>query len=156
MMRKRRHWSGVPRLFGSPPSLPRADCRSGGFTLVEILISVALLGIAVIGIFSSIATFLQIGGAARSIANVDQTARVYTEGLTAATYVNCATTYPSVTLPSGYTFSSGPTIAYWNGDNPATFASTCGTDKGVQRISATVRQTSSGQSAPLVITKNSG
>jgi len=156
MTRHTRRSTGVTRLDGAAPGAARAERRSDGFTLVEILMAVALLGIAVIGIFSSLATFLRVGGEARSIANVDQTARVYTEGLTAATYVNCATSYPSVTLPSGYTLPSGSTITYWNGDNPATFASTCTSDKGVQRISATLRESASGEDVALIVTKNSG
>ena len=127
-----------------------------GFTLVETLVSVTLLGIAVVGIMYALSTFLAVSGVARSTANLDAAARKYTEGVEAASYVNCASSYSSVTLPSGYTFSSGPTITYWNGDAPATYSASCGTDNGVQRIAATVQETSSGRTTAITFSKNSG
>jgi prepilin-type N-terminal cleavage/methylation domain-containing protein len=127
-----------------------------GFTLVETLIAVSLLAIAVIGIMYTLTTFLSVSGVARSTANLDTVVRTYTEGVVATPYVSCASSYSSVTLPSGYNLSSGPTVAYWNGDDPATFGGTCSTDKGVQRISATVREQSSGRVAAVTITKNAG
>jgi prepilin-type N-terminal cleavage/methylation domain-containing protein len=127
-----------------------------GFTLVEILVAVAIMGIAVVGIMMALATMLNVSSVGRSLANVDQVTRKYTENMTAASYSSCASSYSSVTLPSGYSFSSGPTISYWNGDNPATFASSCSSDQGVQRIAATVREQSSGQTASVVVIKNRG
>jgi type II secretory pathway pseudopilin PulG len=124
--------------------------------LVEILVAVSILGIAVTGIFGALSTFLQVSTVDRSVADINRVVRTYSEGMNVATYSPCASSYPSVTLPSGYTFSAGPTVRYWNGDNPATFASSCGTDKGVQQISATVRQSVSGQTQQFVIAKSSG
>jgi type II secretory pathway pseudopilin PulG len=124
--------------------------------LVEILVTVAIMGIAITGIFSALSTYLMLGSVQRSTANVDQVIRTYSESMVSASYVSCASSYASVTLPSGYSFSAGPTIDYWKGDSPATFSSTCASDKGVQRISATVREQSSGQSQQFVIAKNSG
>jgi prepilin-type N-terminal cleavage/methylation domain-containing protein len=146
----------VPHTGGS------GDRRTAGFTLVEILVAVSIMGIAIVGIFGALSTFLQAGRIDRSVADINQVVRTYSEGLNGATYANCASSYPTVTLPAGgaYTFSAGPTIKYWNGDNPATFTATipspCGTDKGVQQISATVRQTVSGQTQSLLIVKNIG
>jgi prepilin-type N-terminal cleavage/methylation domain-containing protein len=140
-------------------SRTRARAHRGvesGFTLVETLIAVSLLAISVIGIMYSLTTFISVSGVARSSANLDAVVRTYTEGVVAAPYVNCASSYSSVTLPSGYSFSSGPTLSYWNGDDPATFSSTCSTDKGAQRIAATVREQSSGRIATVTITKNAG
>jgi prepilin-type N-terminal cleavage/methylation domain-containing protein len=127
-----------------------------GFTLVETLLAVTLLAIAVVGIMYSLTTFLGVSQVARSSANLDAVARQYTEGVEAASYQSCASSYTSVTLPSGYSFSAGPTIAYWNGDNPATYSSTCSADKGVQQISATVKESSTGRTVALTISKNSG
>jgi prepilin-type N-terminal cleavage/methylation domain-containing protein len=133
--------------------VPRAE---NGFTLVEILVAVAIMGIAVVGILMALATMLNVSTVGRSLANVDQVTRKYSESITAASYASCASSYSSVTLPSGYSFSSGPTITYWNGDNPPTFASSCSSDKGVQRIAASLREQSSGQTANVVVIKNRG
>ena len=118
--------------------------------------AVTILGISVFGIFGAMSTFLQAGTVDRSIADINQVVRTYSEGLNAASYAPCASSYSSVTIPSGYAFSAGPTVRYWNGDNPATFASSCVTDKGVQQISATVGQSVSGQTQQLVVVKSSG
>ena len=128
----------------------------GGFTLVEILVAVAILGIAIVGIVGSIATFLHANTIDRSVANLDQVVRTYSESMNGQSYVSCASSYSSVTLPTGYTFSAGPTIKYWNEDNPATFAASCGTDTGVQQISATITQAASAQTQSILIVKNSG
>ncbi len=114
------------------------------------------MGVAISGIFSCLSTFLMLGSVQRSTANVDLVVRTYSERVVAASYVTCASSYASVTLPSGYSFAAGPTIDYWKGDSPATFSSTCASDKGVQRISATVREQSSGRAQQFVIAKNSG
>jgi prepilin-type N-terminal cleavage/methylation domain-containing protein len=132
-----------------------ARCESG-FTLVEVLVAVAIMGIAVVGIMMALATMINVSSVGRSLANVDQVARKYSESMTAASYTSCASSYSSVTLPSGYSFSSGPTITYWNGDNPPTFASSCSSDKGVQRVAASVREQSSGQTSNVVVVKNRG
>jgi prepilin-type N-terminal cleavage/methylation domain-containing protein len=130
--------------------------RAGGFTLVEVLVAVSIMGIAMTGIFQALSTFLNAGTVERSVANVDLVVRTYSERAIAAPYVNCASAYSAVILPSGYSFLAGPTIDYWNGDSPTTFSATCASDKGVQRITATVREQSSRQAQLLVVTKNSG
>lgn len=140
----------------APSEEGRVRSSAAGFTLVEILVTVAILGLVTAGLFGTLSTFLMLGSVQRSTANIDQVVRTYSERIESASYVNCASSYPSVTLPSGYSFSAGPTFAYWNGDSPATFGSTCSGDKGVQRISATVREQSSGKTQQLVIAKNSG
>ncbi len=135
---------------------PDESTAVAGFTLIEIVVAVAILGIAIVGIFGAMATFLQAGRIDRSVSDLDQVVRTYTETMNGVSYVSCAASYPSVTLPGGYTFSAGPTVKYWNGDNPATFAASCGTDKGVQQISATIRQTASSQTQSALLVKNSG
>jgi len=90
------------------------ESRAGGFTLVEILVTVSIMGIAMSGIFQALSTFLNAGMIERSVANVDVALRTYSERVIAAPYVNCASIYSVVTLPSGYSFSVAPTISYWN------------------------------------------
>lgn len=149
--------AGRSRLLAiAPRGEGRVRSSAAGFTLVEILVTVAILGLVTAGLFGTLSTFLMLGSVQRSTANIDQVVRTYSERIESASYVSCASSYSSVTLPSGYSFSAGPTLAYWNGDSPATFGSTCSSDKGVQRISATVREQSSGKSQQLVIAKNSG
>jgi prepilin-type N-terminal cleavage/methylation domain-containing protein len=133
---------GVPTRFGE-----------SGFTLIELLATIAIMGLAIVGLLGALGTFLHAGTIQRSTANIDQVSRVYTEALVSAPYGSCATAYSSVTLPAGYSFAAGPTVRYWNGDNPATFATTCATDRGVQQVSATVKDNSSGQSQQVAVAK---
>jgi hypothetical protein len=128
----------------------------GGFALVDVLVSLTLIGLAGTGILAAVQTFMQASSTQRSLANLDQVVRSYGEGVVAAAYATCASSYPSVSLPAGYSFASGPVLSFWNGDSPATFSSTCTADKGVQRIAATVRENASGTTQQLVVAKNQG
>jgi type II secretory pathway pseudopilin PulG len=120
-----------------------------GFTLVELILSLALMATVFVAVFAGLASFFSITASQRSNANLDAVVRQYVEQMTSpGNYVDCATaaSYSSVTLPpasgsSSYAFSTPTTIGYWNGDNPATFSSTCATDKGVQQVNASITHT---------------
>ena len=84
---------------------------------------------------------------ARSTANLDTVARAYTRKASLPRPMsNSASSFPSATCRRATPSRRGPTVTYWNGDDPATFEWTCATDKGVQRISATVQESSTGRS----------
>ena len=79
----------------------------------------------------------------RKLVTEDAVVRAYAEALNAAPYADCATpaNYNAAPPPNfdpskwvGYQ-ASVVTVAYWNGDNPATFGSSCTSDSGVQRLS---------------------
>jgi prepilin-type N-terminal cleavage/methylation domain-containing protein len=130
-----------------------------GFTLVEVLISIAIMGILFIGIFAGMATFLKATVVHRSSARLDVVSRSYSERLTSVGYALCATNasyfggVSGIVLPAGYTYAAGPTISYWGGSNPAAFGPTCTSDQGLQQISATIRETSTGRQQVLVLVK---
>lgn len=136
------------------PGNVRLRNESSGFSLVEVLVTILLMALAVPAILGALASLMQAGATERSIAQADQVVRTYSEGLAAAPYVACAPSYPGITLPSGYSFAAGPTVKYWNGDGPATFATTCTTDNGVQQISATIKDDRSGTTQRLLIGKS--
>ena len=133
------------------------DASHGGFTLVELLVTLTIMSTAMIAIFTGLTTLYKASAVQRSNANLDAVSRTYVERLGSAPYVACAATYPAVSLPSGFSFASGPTITYWQGDNPATFASSCsaGSDRGAQQVAATVREDGTGQVQRLVVAKRS-
>jgi type II secretory pathway pseudopilin PulG len=134
----------------------------GGFTLAEVLGALLILSIAVITIISAIGTSIIASDVQRKLVTEDAVVRAYAEALNAAAYVDCATSttggYSAATvLPNratkwpGYDIGivqldpdtthywNSPTadgVAYWNGDNPATYSASCtaGADKGVQRL----------------------
>lgn len=113
----------------------RAD--QAGVTLVEMLVSVAILGVAVAALVGGLTTAIVISDTHRTQATSDAIARSAAEHIKSSgvTYVDCATAYP---VPTG---SPTPvaSVEYWNGATPAGFSATCpATDLGLQRITVTV------------------
>lgn len=124
-----------------------------GETLVETLVSTAILGIVGIGIIGSIAAVLISTDVDRHVSRGETVLRSYVAAVQSAPYEACAglASYPDdYDPPSG--FSVGVTrVDFWNGTGPTAvpgsgqlpFTNGCGgTDHGLQRIS--VRVTSSG------------
>jgi prepilin-type N-terminal cleavage/methylation domain-containing protein len=131
------------------------DAPRDGFTLVELLVTITIMATAMIAIFIGLTVLARATSVERSSANIDQVIRTYSEVLASAPYAACSTSYSTVTLPSGYSTAATPTITYWNGDNPATFRSTCsaGSDTGVQQFSTTIQEDQTGQLQRLLVTK---
>lgn len=113
-----------------------------GESLVELLISVAILGIAVVAIVAGMATAITASDTNRKQGIVEAQLRNFAEAVTAADYVDCAdaSTYA---VPAGFALQSGfsssvTSVRYWDfdGENAPTLTSTCpGTpDDGVQMI----------------------
>ncbi len=106
----------------------------GGFTLVESLMAMVILGIGVVGILSALATLLNTTSRHRQFANVanvldSATAAIVDESRNP--FVACATTSQynpvnGVTLPSGWVASNVTVVAVrnWNGTS---FIATCPT-----------------------------
>ncbi|HEU5302304.1 MAG TPA: hypothetical protein VFW06_08735 [Acidimicrobiia bacterium] len=110
-----------------------------GDSLVEVLMTVVIAGIAVVSLLYGLATTINLSGVDRSNANVRTLLTSSSESVKSQTYVNCATTSsysPSsgVTVPSGWS-TSNITVAlvrYWDG---TAFVSTCpGTDQKLQLV----------------------
>jgi prepilin-type N-terminal cleavage/methylation domain-containing protein len=123
-----------------------------GITLLEILITVALMSIAFASVLGGMGLFLKTEGVQRTTARLDVDLRTYTEQLLDVAYVNCATaaSYSAIAAPAGYAASLK--IAYWDGNLPAAFGSSCSTDKGVQQLTV-VLTARDGGSATLVAGK---
>jgi type II secretory pathway pseudopilin PulG len=127
--------------------VPRGD---RGDTLVELLATVMIMGIAVAVILGAVATTLRITDMHRKQSVAGAAVREFAEKIetsVAATptsgYKACAGIgdYQSLyTAPTGYQ-REVVSVTYWNADpDPANakFVTTCGTDTGVQRVSLRV------------------
>jgi len=130
---------------------------SQGFTLVELLVTITIMATAMIAIFVGLSSLIRATIVQRSNANIDVVVRAYSEQIASTSYVPCAAAYSSVTLPSGYSTVGPPVVNYWNGDNPATFGSSCTvpTDTGLQQVSTTIREDVSGQRRVVLLGKRS-
>ena len=123
-----------------------------GYTLMELLITIAIMGITFSVLLGGIATSFIAGGIHQKTVTVQALIRGYAEAIENATYVTCATTDPAdpdlqdgdyksaidaadVVLPAGYSWNWVGAMGYWNGDTPATFRASCGgNDQGLQRM----------------------
>jgi type II secretory pathway pseudopilin PulG len=121
-----------------------------GETLLEILVAVAILGIAVVAVIGSLGIGIKTSDIHRQQATAGTTVRDYAEAVGTALagnvagsggYTGCATagayaTPPGYSPPSGYTASVVPgSLRYWSGGG---WQTTCGTDTGLQRLTLQV------------------
>ena len=151
----------IPRRRSSPVSthaLVVVDplAADSGVTLVELLVTVAILGIAFVALVGGMTTSVVGSDLHRKEATAESLVRGYAEGVKAKTvaYADCATPAQyspaavGFSTPSGYT-PSVSRVEYWQPDavnpNTGTFVSSLGTcsktpprDNGVQRISVRV------------------
>jgi Tfp pilus assembly protein PilV len=115
-----------------------------GETLIELLVTVVILGTAVVALVGALAVAVRVSDIHRKQATAGASVRAFAEALETRVaaaptgYVNCATTvsyagaYPSV--PAGYV-ATITAVSYWDG---SAFVAICATDTGVQRVSLTV------------------
>jgi type II secretory pathway pseudopilin PulG len=121
--------------------------------LLELLITMVLMGIAFAAVLGGMGIFLKAANNQRSVASLDAHIRTYAEALIAAPYVDCASssTYSTVAAPTGLTVTLS--IAYWDGNIPASFGAKCSTDVGVQQLTITLRA-ADGVTADLTVGKS--
>jgi Tfp pilus assembly protein PilV len=124
-----------------------ADWQSErGETLLELLISITILGVSVVAIAASIGLSVRISDIHRKQATASAYARSYGESIenTVATsaWQGCSATPATYQSPAGFVLPVGggyaatvAQVAYWNG---TTFGTTCASDKGLQRLKLTV------------------
>jgi type II secretory pathway pseudopilin PulG len=127
----------------------RGRGRDDGETLIEILLSITILGICVGGIGASIAFAVRASGIHRSQAVASQYLHNYAETLQ-SDYKTCtdtaAATASSYTAeltaaPAGFA-APAVTIAFWNGTRFVTNGGAClKPDPGLQRVTVTLAST---------------
>jgi type II secretory pathway pseudopilin PulG len=120
-----------------------------GETLIELLLTVGILGTAFVGVLAGIGTTLTASDSQRQAATAETVLRSYAERMkdpVDVPYVDCATTATyttpvGFTLPSAQWSASVTTVLLWQGNTPPTFLASCPVpDKGVQQL--TLRVTS--------------
>ena len=116
-----------------------------GETLVEVLLAVAIMGIAAVALMAGLTTSVLMSDIHRKQATAGTAVRDYAEALqnyvAAGHYVDgCASTAPyaldSFANPPGFQHSVvAGSIRYWDG---STWQATCTTDKGLQKLTIRV------------------
>jgi prepilin-type N-terminal cleavage/methylation domain-containing protein len=124
-----------------------------GFTLIELIIAITLMGLAVGAVFGGLGLFFKIQDTQQSNARIDAEIRNYAERILAQPYTDCATaaSYEAATAPTG--LSSTVAVQYWDGKLPASFGSTCTADVGLQQITIVLTD-DNGANGTLVIGKS--
>jgi type II secretory pathway pseudopilin PulG len=122
--------------------------RDRGDTLVELLVSIAIMGIAGVAIFGALLTSVKVSDYHRKQASAGAYVHNFAEALTtfvATGYKQCATKTDytpatlSYTAPAGFTAST-TSVAYWiiSSSTWVTTGCTSSNDSGVQQVSIQV------------------
>jgi type II secretory pathway pseudopilin PulG len=119
-----------------------------GETLVELVMAVAIMGIAVVAIIGGLVISVLLSGTHRKQATAGAQVRDYAEFVENAVagggYVACAGvgSFPAYSQGGGYT-ASVTKVEYWNG---SAWSGTCSPDTGLQRLTLQVASSDSGSS----------
>jgi len=114
----------------------RALRRSeAGETLAEVLVTISILGLAVIVIVGALGTALRASAIHRSHATADTVARSAAETLKDRKFAWNASGAYTVSGSGGVNVNIAARC--WNGDAPATFAACPNSDRGLQQLTVT-------------------
>jgi type II secretory pathway pseudopilin PulG len=128
-----------------------------GDTLIELLITVVIMGLAVVAILGAIANSVALSAAHRKQAVAGAYIRAYAEAVESAVagspskYSACAgtSTYASVYSPPDAHYQASVTkVRYWKADG---FSDSCGPDTGVQLVYLKIATTDGKVSETLTI-----
>lgn len=112
----------------------RPAARDAGETLVELLVTVVILGIATSGISAALLATVNASDLHRQQVLARAALRSWAEQIGTGTYNACAAAgsfaAPSPALPSGLT-AAVTSVSYWDGTS---FAASCAGDRGVQKV----------------------
>ena len=125
----------------------RHPVRDAGESLVELLVSIAIMGIAVTAILGAIGMATTSSSTHENLAQAQRLLRNWAESLTYSTA--CPAVVNAFTTPTGYTPNTA-TVAYWNSTS-RTFSSAagaCTSNTGMYRVTLSVTPTG-GQGAGI-------
>ncbi len=123
--------------------------HEGGLSLIELLVTVAILGIAFVSILGGMSTSIIASDIHRKQAIGQTVLRSYADALKRAAYEDCATSssYATVVItpPAGFDTPVITDVDHWTPDsNPVAFQDACpSTDAGIQRITLSVQSSDS-------------
>jgi prepilin-type N-terminal cleavage/methylation domain-containing protein len=137
-----------------------APCDRGdaGFTLVEVLLAVAILGISVVTVIGGMMTLITVTHQDRGKADGQIAIRRYADFVMDQPYVACPA---SAAYGNGYTdngwIPTAPDVTYWRptgSGRTGTFGACPTTDTGIQRVTLTVASIDDpGTTLTLVVVK---
>ncbi|MBI4729748.1 MAG: type II secretion system protein [Acidobacteria bacterium] len=129
----------------------RAGRDERGTTLVEVLVAVAIMGVAFTSILGGIATSIMASDMQRKEATAETVLRSYSEAVRLTAYSSCAAAYSAVYSPPSGFETRVLSIEYW--ESGTTFQPTCAADTGLQRLTLEARSTDGKASETVQILK---
>jgi type II secretory pathway pseudopilin PulG len=137
---------------------PRRVRGERGETLLELLVTVVIMGACFVAILGGIATTFMATDGHRQAATAEGVLRSYAERIEDANdvaYVNCATTATyspaGFTLPAAGWSASVTSVLFWQGDTPPTFTGTCSPDNGLQQLTLRVQSPAGGHQSTRTV-----
>lgn len=137
-------------------ALPLSPEGESGLTLIELLITVLILGLAIVAILGGMVTMLSTSGLHRRQADVGSVVENAAEAVKSAAYASCATSYVTPASSQGdvnqaLAGTGSLHIRYWNG---TAFVSTCPTpDQGLQMVPVTATSTDGSVTQTIYVVK---
>ena len=133
--------------------------RDRGETLIELLVTVVVVGTAVVALVAGLATAVRMSDIHRKQATAGAHVKAFAEKIEAAVAATPTTGYQSCADSNTYLglypvpapYQKEVVVAYWDGVSAFTGPGTCTVDKGVQRLTLTVTATNSQVSETLDI-----
>jgi type II secretory pathway pseudopilin PulG len=125
-------------------SRSRGPIRDAGESLVELLVSIAIMGIAVTAILGGVGMAASSSSTHENLAQAQRLLRNWAESLTYSPA--CPAVVNAFSAPSGYTVNS-PSVAYWSTTARA-FSASCGAGGGMYRVTLSITPTG-GQGAGI-------
>ncbi len=127
-----------------------------GFTLIELIVAVAILAIAFTVIVGGMGTAIVVSDFHRKQTTAETVLRNYAEAIEGAGYVACSSAGPgsyvtsSVTIPTNFNSVTSIPVASWNGSSSTSCPSA---DTGSEIVSLSVSSTDGRVSEKLDIVK---
>ena len=124
------------------PGSARTD--DSGATLVEMLVTIAILGVTGVAMVGGFFTMTATSTYHRDTASGDAVLRSYADAVTADSYVECGTAYPAASFVAVSGFTVTNTVTYWKSDNAFYAYGATGSpcpataDAGLQRVLVSV------------------
>ncbi|MGI5246193.1 type IV pilus modification PilV family protein [Dactylosporangium sp. CA-139066] len=115
----------------------RGEPNDRGETLIELLVTVIIMGVAMVALVGGIATSIRMSDIHRKQAQAGAYLRAFGEAIAGATYVECAgtSTYAAYSTGDATYTPTITTVRYWDG---STFGTVCAPDTGIQKVSLKV------------------
>jgi prepilin-type N-terminal cleavage/methylation domain-containing protein len=146
---KRRACPAGPRARARGNGDP-ADREERGETLIELLITVTIMGVLFVAVMAGVATSITMSDFHRQDGTAEGVIRAYAERISDPTdvpYVDCGSvTTASYATPIGFILpnadwtASVTSVTFWQGALPPVFSSVCPSpDKGLQQITLQVQ-----------------